>query len=211
MKVAVVSDTHGRMGWEIPECDVFVHAGDITAGGSRTETRKFVKFLKEQAALGKFFHALIIPGNHDRALDLQREETLGYFDDPRFHVLINQGIEIEGKTFWGSPYTPPFFNWFFMAEEGNLFEMYKKIPENLDMLITHGPPFGILDPGFQADHVGSPELLKAVERRNISHHVFGHLHAAGGKTVYGDGIHYHNVAACDEAYKLVRQPIIIEL
>lgn len=221
MRIAVISDTHGRQGWTIPECDVFIHAGDITAGGSRTETKRFAKAIQELLDSGSVEHVILVPGNHDRCFEKQAEETLGFFPDPRIHVLINQGVEIEGKKFWGSPYTPPFCDWHFMAEEERLREMYKDIPDAVDILITHGPPRGILDPGHDGSHVGSTELLYAIAVRNnttagaynIKHHVFGHLHAAGGQEASNDpvGPTFHNVAAVDEAYFMRRGCKIIEL
>lgn len=220
MKIAAISDTHGRDGWMTPDCDVFIHAGDITAGGSRTETKKFARHLKFGLDNNFFRYAIIVPGNHDRCFDKQQDEALGFFDDPRIHVLINQGVEIEGKTFWGSPFTPPFCDWYFMAEEDRLREMYKDIPAALDVLITHGPPYNILDPGHDGSHVGSVALYEAVKLRDIKHHVFGHLHSAGGmhscitfqdtrKTI--EPTYFYNLAAVDEAYNLRRGCKIIEL
>jgi Icc-related predicted phosphoesterase len=73
------------------------------------------------------------------------------------------------------------------------------------------PPRGILDPGGQELHVGSTALTDAVRTRQIAHHVFGHLHDAGGQTVQRGATTFHNVAACNEEYVLVNQPKIIEL
>jgi len=215
MIVAVTSDTHGRQGWIIPECDVFIHAGDITAGGSRIETRKFAKAIQGFLDRGTVKHVILVPGNHDRCFERQQEDTLGFFPDPRIHVLINQGVEIDGKKFWGSPNTPVFMQWYFMSTEEELAKIYESMPGNLDVLITHGPPRGILDPGYNDPHVGSLSLLTAVASRtgHIKHHVFGHLHGAGGKSVFNDpyGPTFHNVAACNEAYQLVNQPLILEI
>lgn len=214
MIVACISDTHGRQGWMIPECDVFIHAGDITAGGSRTETKKFAKAIQEFLDRGTVKHVILVPGNHDRCFEKQEEETRSFFPDPRIHILINEGVEIEEKAFWGSPYTPPFFDWFFMAEEGELRGMYRYIPQELDVLITHGPPRSILDPGHDGSRVGSLALLEAVSLKHPSHHIFGHLHAAGGQEVTDCRTRrttFHNVAAVDEAYNLRRGCKIIEL
>jgi Icc-related predicted phosphoesterase len=105
--------------------------------------------------------------------------------------------------------------WFFMKEEPELAEVFSKMPDNLDVLITHGPPYGILDPGYQADHVGSTALKSAVIDKYPTHHVFGHLHAAGGKH-HNEGIllkptQFHNVAACDDNYALKRTPYVFEI
>ena len=70
-----------------------------------------------------------------------------------------------------------------MADESRLASLYSGMPDTLDMLVTQGPPWGILDPGGQELHVGSTALADAVGTRQIAHHVFGHLHDAGGQTV----------------------------
>ena len=214
MLISAISDTHGRAGWDIPECDVFIHAGDMTAWGSLHETESLVRRLERQLERGLIWDGVIlVPGNHDQDCFERLDDIKNLSKDPRIHWLINDAITIEGKKFFGSAYTPPFMDWFFMAAEPELERMYAAMPRELDVLITHGPPYGILDPGYQADHVGSHALLDAVSRRNIRHHVFGHLHSAGGltrpvafiDTEWGNiTTQFHNVAAVDEAYQLRR-------
>ncbi len=85
------------------------------------------------------------------------------------------------------------------------------MPDTLDMLITHGPPRGILNPGWQDAHVGSTALADAVIARTITHPLFGHLHHAGGKSIQRGATTFHNVAACNEQYELVNQPKVIEV
>jgi Icc-related predicted phosphoesterase len=213
MKIATISDTHGYEGWLLPPCDVFIHAGDITANGDYLEAAGFAHALMERMDMGDVAAAILVPGNHDRCFQEDGPMTRALFDDPRIHLLIDQGVEIDGRRFWGSPWTPPYKDWFFMAEEDRLAEIYQDMPANLDVLITHGPPRGILDPGFAGDHVGSVALMDAIASRTIRHHVFGHLHAGGGKAQCGpsDTMH-HNVAAVEGIpYKLVRGCEIIEI
>jgi Icc-related predicted phosphoesterase len=233
MKIAVTSDTHGRH-FDIPECDVFIHCGDFTAGGSRQETKEFLFPIVEAIRSGIVGECILVPGNHDESFE--RDEPLiramihsatydgDGWEEPaadRIHLLINEGINIKGKKFFGSPFTPPFMQWYFMASERQLGEMYKAIPNILDVLITHGPPHGILDPGHNDPHVGSTALLNAVKKRKVDNHFFGHLHAAGGQqahVIFDAGpepkpisTSFYNVAACDEAYRLVNKPLVIEI
>ena len=210
MIVAVTSDTHGRP-FTVPPCDIFVHCGDMTAGGTIAEQLHFADFLRKTVQAR---YILIVPGNHDRMFQVlldgeKYKDELGL--DDRVHVLIDSGIEIEGKTFYGSPWTPPFFEWFFMAEENTLKDFFTAIPQKLDMLITHGPPYGILDPGWKDSHAGSHALWEAVSQRAITHHVFGHLHGAGGRNMLVSNTHFWNVAGCDEAYRRVNDPVLIRL
>lgn len=215
MKVVMTSDNHGHP-FRIPECDVFVHAGDLTAFGTLKETKKFARWLRTQTQVGQ---SIIVPGNHDRCYEQSPAATAVLFAGDKVAILNNSGIEIDGINFWGSAYTPPFFNWAFMAEEDELQLMYTKMPQEIDILITHGPPRGILDPGYLDPHVGSKALLGAVmdPARKIRHHVFGHLHAAGGmertfKTNNGDfETTFHNVSACNEAYAIKTEPKVIEI
>ena len=85
------------------------------------------------------------------------------------------------------------------------------MPDVVDVLVTHGPPRGILDPGWQEAHPGSTALAGAVAARRIAHHVFGHLHDAGGQSVQCGATTFHNVAACNEQYVLVNQPKVINV
>ena len=211
MRVAVTSDTHGRQNWVMPPCDVFVHAGDITGRGSIEETSRFAARLRDEMSSPQGpRHAIIVPGNHDQCFELFPTPVRELFGK-NVHVLLYQALVLDGVRFYGSPWTPPFMRWHFMADESRLAVLYSGMPDTLDMLVTHGPPWGILDPGGQELHVGSTALADAVRTRQIAHHVFGHLHDAGGQTVQRGATTFHNVAACNEEYVLVNQPKIIEL
>ncbi len=194
----------------MPSCDVFIHAGDITGRGSLQETAIFASKLRGcMDSPNGPRHAFIVPGNHDQCFELFPTPVRELFGE-NVHVLLDQAVVFEGIRFYGSPWTP-FMRWHFMADESRLASLYSGIPDTLDMLVTHGPPRGILDPGWQEPHVGSTALADAIVNRQIAHHVFGHLHSAGGQSIQRGGTIFHNVAACNEQYVLVNQPKIIEL
>lgn len=214
LKIACISDTHGRDGWGIPECDVFVHAGDLTTGGTVEET--LFRLGQIRGGMPRGASLVIVPGNHDAAFQdhLPRimEVLRNHASWGPCHILIDEVVEIEGRRFYGSPWTPPFHDWSFMKEEDDLADLYRaSMPSRIDLLITHGPPKGILDPGYEVAFADSLALLRAVGERKIGHHVFGHLHGAGGQTVEMGGTQFYNVAACNEAYKLVNGCRMIEL
>ena len=211
MRVAAISDTHGQQNWTVPSCDVFIHAGDITGRGSLQETAIFASKLREcmESPNGPQ-HAIIVPGNHDQCFELLPTPVRELFGK-NVHVLLDQAVALDGIRFYGSPWTPPFMRWHFMADESRLASLYYGMPDTLDILVTHGPPWGILDPGWQEPHVGSTALADAIATRQIAHHVFGHLHNAGGQSIQRGATTFHNVAACNEQYALVNQPKIIEL
>ena len=98
-----------------------------------------------------------------------------------------------------------------MTTEHRLAALYEAMPDEIDVLVTHGPPYGVHDPGWQAAHVGSTALASAVSARSVQHHVFGHLHAAGGRTVQQGHTTFYNVAACNDAYVLVNQPRVLDV
>lgn len=211
MKVAAISDTHGRRSWEMPNCDVFIHAGDMTGRGSLPETADFANRLrKEMESSGGPTHAIIVPGNHDECFETLPKAARGLFG-ANVHVLEDEPLILEGVSFYGSPWTPPFMRWHFMAEESRLARLYQNMPASVDVLVTHGPPYGILDPGWKLIHAGSTSLAATVAERNVRHHVFGHLHGAGGQMIQQGHTIFYNVAACDEEYRLINQPRVFEV
>lgn len=208
MRVSAISDTHWKDGWTIPPCDVFIHCGDLVPGVTRVpEAGMFFESIAKRMEIGDVGHFIFCPGNHDRCFWETKDVILGFITNPNIHVLIDEGIEIDGKKFWASPWTLPFMNWWYMADENKLRAIYGKMPWELDVLITHGPPKGILDPGFQEPHVGSISLRNAVEKRNIKRHVFGHLHGDGGKLAILGNTICHNVAAVDN-HMIFRNPAV---
>ena len=162
MKIAAISDAHGRQDWTIPPCDVFIHAGDTTAGGSLQETAQFAAKLGDgMLTPGGPQHAIIVPGNYDECFESLPEATRSLFDS-KVHVLLGKAIVLDGICFYGSPWTPPFMAWHFMASEDKLAALYENMPKTVDVLITHGPPYGVLDPGSKTLHAGSSALAEAV-------------------------------------------------
>lgn len=199
MRLVLISDTHGlHNGIQgLPDGDVLVHAGDfMNSGRDLADIISFNEWLGEQP----FKRRVVCCGNHDR-----------YFEDPpsmaRKHLtnatyLENSGTQIDGISIWGSPYTPEFMNWAFMYPRGVAATRYwDQIPANLDVLITHGPPFGILDQTVPSgSHLGCEELLKAVEEKQPRVHVFGHIHGGAGESSNGT-TRFVNAAYLNERYK----------
>jgi len=95
--------------------------------------------------------------------------------------LENSGVEIDGVKFWGSPWQPEFFNWAFNLPRGRrLAEIWALIPDDTEVLITHTPPYGILDRVDSGEHVGCEDLRRALQRVKPKVHVFGHIHEDRG-------------------------------
>jgi Icc-related predicted phosphoesterase len=200
MRIVAISDTHGlhEKVKNLPEGDVLVHAGDfMNAGVHLREIISFNHWLGEQK---QFKHRVVCAGNHDKYFEAEPGTARNLLENATY--LENSGITLDGVRFWASPYTPEFYDWAFMYSRGTAAAKYwKQIPDRLDVLITHGPPLGILDqvaPG--AEHLGCSELLDAIQIKKPKVHLFGHIHGGAG-TVEKDGVRFVNAAFLNEAYK----------
>jgi Icc-related predicted phosphoesterase len=174
MKVVVISDTHGDHP-AIPPGDFLIHCGDITHFGSFAELRKEVGWLKSLPHTHKIF----CPGNHDVGVENiinngMEEKLRAFFQQSRVNYLRDAPLEIDGVRFYGFPWTLP-VGGVFQAEENDLEKHLSKVTGSVDVLISHGPPFGILDAGW-----GSKALAKTVEKIRPRFHVFGHAHEGVG-------------------------------
>ena len=199
MRLIVISDTHGlhhRIDG-LPAGDVLVHAGDfMNSGYDVQDILSFNRWLGDQP----FKHRLVCGGNHDRYFEAAPHQARALLNNATY--LENSGVMIDNVTFWGSPYTPAFLNWAFMYSRGTSAQRYwNLIPYNLDVLITHGPPFGILDQTAPGEaHLGCEELLDAVEEKKPRVHLFGHIHGGAG-TFQNDTTRFVNAAYLNERYK----------
>lgn len=205
MRLVCMSDTHGRHErLSVPEGDVLIHAGDLTGRGKAHEVEAAVEWLLDHPHP----HKVLIAGNHDWLF--QREPALARTLVQSLHYLEDSGCEIEGVKFWGSPWQPWFYNWAFnLRTPEELQAKWDLIPADTQVLVTHSPPFGILD---QVDEhlVGCERLLETVLRIRPRVHVFGHIHECHGR-FHKDGVLFVNASICDVAYR-ARQPIeIIDL
>lgn len=214
MKCVAVSDIHMR---EVvtPEADLLIVAGDMTFHGDKKELDWFADWLKRQPQK----HKVWIAGNHEVGLEKNPKWAPSLAKETGTVYLEDNGIEIEGLKIWGSPVTPFFFAWAFNRQRGeDIRAHWKLIPEGLDILITHGPPFGYLDDVPGGEHVGCEDLLDVV--KDVLYEpprvvIFGHIHNGYGEEILeredGTKIHLINAASCDEHYRAVNPPIVFEL
>jgi Icc-related predicted phosphoesterase len=209
MRIVAISDTHTYTNKiKIPDGDVLVIAGDITFTGTVSE------IVRELDIIQKLPHKtkLLVEGNHDW-LGARNPEFMDKLCEERNITLLrNKAIEIDGIKFYGSPVTPAFGNWAFMANRGYpIAKIWNEIPADTQVLITHGPPYGILDMNLEGENCGCEELLNRVkELKNLKFHVFGHLHESSG-TLVQDGVTYINASSCTRSYKPTNPPITFEI
>jgi Icc-related predicted phosphoesterase len=212
MKLVLISDTHGlhdKMTHAIPDGDVLIHAGDFTNVGSVKDVERF------DAWLGSLPHKykIVIAGNHERGWDQPDRSLEKNFSKSAGIIYIEDAaVQIDGILFHGSPWTPTFgYDWAFNADRGVIIRnFWNAIPFDTDVLITHGPPMGILDRALGVTHVGCEDLAKAVTVLSPRLHVFGHIHGDYGQRKIGETT-YVNASICNESYEPINQPITFEL
>ncbi len=218
MRIVCLSDTHNlHRQVEVPDADVLVHAGDLTLGGSAAEVSAFAEWFKGLPHP----HKVVIAGNHDWLFEREPDQARRLLGDVSY--LQDEGLEIEGLRFWGSPWQPWFLSWAFNLPRGQaLREKWAQIPGDTDVLITHGPPHGLHDRVGKAfprvvsavmghgEHAGCRDLLEAVTRIAPRLHVFGHIHEGYGSTRCGRTLHV-NASICDAAYRPSNAPVVVDL
>jgi Icc-related predicted phosphoesterase len=211
MKIVCISDTHThelQMTHPVPDGDVLVFAGDMSYHG---ELNKIMYFNQWLGTL-PHAHKIVIAGNHDRSFeDHRRFEARTLLTNCTY--LEDQETIIEGVKFYGSPVQPWFYDWAFNKRRGEEIKKYwDAIPDDTNVLITHGPVFGILDkviPGNE--YVGCKDLKKRIETLpDLKLHVCGHIHCGHGRRKIR-GVTYVNASICDEDYSPIQKPIVVEI
>jgi len=213
MQIVFISDTHGQhKNLILPKLDVtdsestmLIHTGDISKLGKEDEIIDFLKWFEVQDYTYKIF----IAGNHDFLFETN--PTLAESFVPTNCIYLNNSsVEIEGIKIWGSPITPRFYDWAFNCDRGEKIRKYwEQISTDTDILLTHGPAYGILDQTIQGLQVGCEEVIGFVEKIKPKIHAFGHIHEAYGKVNNLDTT-FINASVLDIRYRLVNQPFLMD-
>jgi Icc-related predicted phosphoesterase len=179
MRIVAISDTHQKhRKIKIPDGDVFICAGDITEFN-----RSKQHYIDFNDWLGTLPHPykLIIAGNHDELFQKNPEQARGYITNGTY--LEDDEITIDGVKFYGSPWQKWFYDWAFNLPPGSnyLKEKWAAIPDDTDVLITHSPPFKILDTDISGESLGCELLTERIFEVQPKLHVFGHIHASCGR------------------------------
>lgn len=209
MKFCLLSDTHGSHNeLDIPKVDYLIHAGDFTNVGNDKELIAFNSWVGECKEKGLFKEIILVPGNHDLSLDVRPKVAKKFLTNVD-HILIHEGLELDGLKIWGCPYVPIFYNWAFMRDEDDLYWIYNQIPVGLDILICHGPPLGHCDANGRSYHCGSSSIREVLGYKQPKYVVCGHIHEGRGVSKLKDTT-ILNVANMDKNY-CVLPPVILEL
>ena len=224
-KITLISDTHTKhtkCHHDLPGGDLLIHAGDFMNSGY--ESREAEEFFKWFDQIKTYDTKVLIAGNHDRLMENDPEKMLGlltgyktieYLQDEQITLYFdgpNGDYPEDNVRIYGSPWQPEFYNWAFnLPRHGEELQKYwSMIPNDTDILITHGPPHGIRDFVPNNYEVGCELLRVRVEQVNPLLHVFGHIHNAYGEVYKGDTL-YVNASICNERYVPSNRPIVIDL
>jgi len=221
MKTTIISDTHTRHHeLDLPGGDLLIHAGDfMNSGYDSNDIASFAIWL----SLQDYKHIILVAGNHDRMFEndpVNARKLLEAYGDGKITYLEDSSTTIDGIKFYGSPWTPFFCNWGFqLMDEQEAKDKWSEIPEDVDVLITHGPAYGHLDqvlnpvsPGKPTGiHLGDKELTRRIEEINPKVHICGHIHSSQGVLDgYGEVTTHINAACLGEDYKYSNRRNYIE-
>ena len=233
MKIFVTSDTHGQFeGLEekFQDCDVICFAGDIapTKGFGKwhvyDQKKWTVKKFNVWAQKYPEKHFVFTPGNHDFfPIGQQMFGNIGHDWNCDFatnvHMLIDREVVIDGIRFYGSPWVPIIsYRWAFEAEHDVLHEKFSKIPEKVDVLLTHSPPHlsteepidrSLQNGGYEA--FGSNELTQAIYAKSPRYAFCGHIHSGLHDRIVVGSTECYNVSRVDERYEIAYEPVIINI
>ncbi len=205
MKFVFLSDTHDKhKEMQIPIGDFLIFCGDMSSRGELREIEAFSLFLKNLPHQYK----IVIAGNHDFSFEderkLQAEELIR---STGAYYLNDSGVQIGTIKFWGSPVQPCFKDMAFNRRRGeDIKKHWDLIPLDTDILITHGPPKGILDTIRSGERVGCEELLQKTLSIHPKIHVFGHIHEGYG-TLQQQKTVFINASNLNFLYQYTHPPI----
>jgi len=221
MIIDCISDLHGDFP-KLGQGDLLIVAGDLTGRDKKEEYFEFFQWASNQC----YKKIVVIGGNHDTFL---QETGCPLVNLGIFSYLCDSGTEFLGIKIWGTPWTKTFPGMnprckaFTKDTDEELLERYSNIPNDIDILVSHNPPYGILDGVHRLsrrkedgdEHVGSKSLANIVLSRerlpNLKLHVFGHIHRHGGQMIEDGGVKFVNAAIMDEVYDPVNKPVRIIL
>lgn len=208
IRLVAISDTHNHHHQiTVPDGDILVHAGDFCGRGVLEEAQDFADWFASQPHP----HKVVIAGNHDFCVEIDPVHADRLFSDPQVTYLMDQSVTVAGLRFHGAPWQPWFHDWAFNLPRGpELAAKWALIGDDVDVLLTHGPPQGILDRTFSGLAVGCADLTEALARVRPRVHVFGHIHEAYG-TQEVDGTLHVNACSCTLRYEPLHPPVVVDI
>src|SRR3990167_3831002 len=140
MDIVILGDTHGFHP-DVPDGEILIHTGDFTQGwGGRDHVKDVAKWLGAMPHPHKF----LVGGNHDGSLFAHEEQCRAVLGVRGITYLCHRAAMVGDIKIWGSPYHPQFAGVFGKNQE-ELMMLWRQVDPDVDILITHGPPYGVLD------------------------------------------------------------------
>ena len=218
MQVAFISDIHGQYpDLYDTKCELLIIAGDMCARDYQKDWDEFFEWINDQ----DFEKIIFIAGNHDNYL---QKKEFKHLLSTKVTYLQDEGIEYNGLFIYGTPWTMTFRGMnkhckaFTCDTEDKMREKFGLIPDNTDILISHSPPYGVLDEVQKYKHsenCGSVALREALDRVKPAVNVFGHIHEKGGRSVVykhlGPNTYCINASVVDESYQPRDEIITLEI
>lgn len=217
IKLTLISDTHNyhnKLNDKLPGGDILIHAGDVSSMGYMHEIKYFLEWFSK---IPGYTYKIFIAGNHDFLFEKNPNMAKMLVNEySNIIYLENEEISIPVREhyikIYGSPIQPCYHNWAFnVKRDSDEIESYwNKIPDDTDILITHGPVHNILDLAkFRNVHTGCERLEKVIFKKHPKMHVCGHIHEGYGwlskmKT------HFFNASVMNENYDCENDPFNIE-
>lgn len=231
VRTTVISDLHGNLP-TISECDLLCICGDVIPLNIQNDMHKskywFTNDFRKWINNLPCKKVLMIAGNHDKWLEQATDveiTLLEYATKYKLKYLKDELYETMGLKIYGTPNCTRFGNWSFMYSSEKLTELFEKIPDNVDILLTHDAPYGMQNVGTITENdsnedVGSVELRKAILRAKPKYTFCGHVHSGNHKlseVIHNmDGMtqlitEIANVSLLDESYALVNKPLTLNI
>jgi len=219
MRITFISDTHSKhtqITQDLPGGDLLLHSGDMSSMGYDYEITNFLKWF---SGLDNYTNKVFIAGNHDWGFEDNPQwckEMIELYDDKLDYLQDN--LLVIGKDYntaikvYGSPWQPEFYDWAFnLPRNGTeLAEKWSQIPEDTDILLTHGPAWGYVDTILgQTQHLGCELLAERIKVVKPKIHVCGHIHSGRGY-VFDGTTHYINASVLSERYIYNQKPMTVD-
>ena len=211
-KIVLISDTHTmHENVNLPKGDILIHAGDFTNRGGSRDVNDFFEWLERQAK--EYAHVIFIAGNHDLSFE-NKLKWLNYAIEAlpaNVHYLEDSEVVIGSLKFYGTPWQPEFFNWAFNLPRGKeLADKWAMIPNDTNILITHGPPLYMLDYTLRDRlNVGCKDLYERIMEVKPKLNVFGHIHEGYGYKEHNE-VMFINASICTAGYSPSNAPVVVE-
>lgn len=216
MEITFISDTHSRhtdITKDLPGGDLLLHSGDfMNSGVKQNEMFSFCDWFNK---LDEYDSKIFIAGNHDILFEQSPTFVKGALSGYKWiDYLQDEEIIVNGVKIYGSPWQPEFYNWAFnLPRRGpGLSSRWENIPNDTDILITHGPPQGILDisgPPYSQGDLGCELLRVRVDELKPKIHLFGHIHGSYGYK-FINGTHFINASVLNEQYEYKNKPLTVK-